>query len=82
MPISTAIVSAAAVALHQIKRREGSGISGSFATFERAITDKSFIADLFHGVATPRYFDRRSGSPGDVGGDGRRKMAAVAAPLA
>ena len=42
MPIVIAIISAAAVALHQIKRPEGSGISGPFAFLEGAITDISF----------------------------------------
>jgi hypothetical protein len=39
MPIVTAIISAVAVALHQIKRREGSGMSGPFAFLERDITE-------------------------------------------
>jgi hypothetical protein len=39
MPIVTAIISAVAVALHQIKRREGSGMSGLFAFLERNITE-------------------------------------------
>ena len=58
MPIVTAIISAAAVALHQIKRREGSGISGLFAILERAITEISFeVADC--SVASRlRYFLR------------------------
>ena len=51
MPIVTAIISAAAVALHQIKRREGSEINGRFAILKRVITDIIFeIADCSIGV--------------------------------
>jgi hypothetical protein len=49
----TAIIAAAVVALHQIKRREGSGISGPFTFLERAITEISFeIADCSVARAT------------------------------